>query len=48
MLKTIVRMSDFLGKTPEVAAHGGSAACKDEKFLYTAPCGANFAEVASS
>ena len=48
MLKTIVRMSDFLGKTPEVAAHGGSAACKDEKFLYTAPCGANFAEVAEN
>ena len=48
MFKTIVRMSDFLGKTPEVALHGGSAACKDEKFLYTTACGVGLANAAES
>ncbi len=48
MFKTIVRMSEFLGKTPEVACHGGNAACKDEKFLYTTPCSVNLADVAEA
>ena len=48
MLKTITRMSDFLGKTPEVALHGGNAACKDENFLYATACAVSLAEAAET